>query len=256
MTEEPVTDINQPENMEVHHHPEVEKKGLKAYLLEGLMIFLAVTLGFLAEGLRERMNNKEKEKEYIHSLLNNLEDDRKHLQYSISENNSKINNLDSLLSFANADFNDVNNRKAVYKYAGKSVGYYSAYGSNDATMQQLLHSGGLQYIRHAHIADSIAHYDQEMRGIEKAETLYSKSIDDAMDMVSTLLVSAAKNDTSTRANTFPFLINDPTRMALFFNKISFERGWTKNYINNLQERVPVNARLIELLRKEYYITDN
>jgi hypothetical protein len=27
------------EPMEVHHQPEVEKKGIKVYLLEGLMIF-------------------------------------------------------------------------------------------------------------------------------------------------------------------------------------------------------------------------
>ena len=30
--------------MEVHHHPQVEKKGFKGYFLEFLMIFLAVTI--------------------------------------------------------------------------------------------------------------------------------------------------------------------------------------------------------------------
>jgi hypothetical protein len=35
--------------MEVHHHPHVEKKSFKEYLLEGLMIFVAVTMGFFAE---------------------------------------------------------------------------------------------------------------------------------------------------------------------------------------------------------------
>lgn len=38
--------------MEVHHHPHVEKKGFKEYLLEGLMIFVAVTMGFFAETIR------------------------------------------------------------------------------------------------------------------------------------------------------------------------------------------------------------
>jgi hypothetical protein len=32
------------ENMEVHHHPHVEKKNFKEYFLEFIMIFLAVTL--------------------------------------------------------------------------------------------------------------------------------------------------------------------------------------------------------------------
>jgi hypothetical protein len=42
--------------MEVHHHPELEKKGLKEYVLEGLMIFLAVMMGFVAENIRENIS--------------------------------------------------------------------------------------------------------------------------------------------------------------------------------------------------------
>jgi hypothetical protein len=42
--------------MEVHHHPEVEKKTFKQYLLEGLMIFLAVFMGFIAENIREKIS--------------------------------------------------------------------------------------------------------------------------------------------------------------------------------------------------------
>jgi hypothetical protein len=34
-------------NMEVHHHPSVEKKNFKEYFLEFIMIFLAVAMGFL-----------------------------------------------------------------------------------------------------------------------------------------------------------------------------------------------------------------
>jgi hypothetical protein len=52
----------QTETMEVHHHPEVEKKGLKEYLLEGLMIFLAVTMGFFAETIRENISENGKAK--------------------------------------------------------------------------------------------------------------------------------------------------------------------------------------------------
>ena len=48
--------------MEVHHHPHVDsdshrKKGFKEYFLEFLMIFLAVTMGFFAENLRERIKD-------------------------------------------------------------------------------------------------------------------------------------------------------------------------------------------------------
>ncbi len=51
--------------MEVHHHPNVEKKGIKEYFLEFLMIFLAVTLGFFAENIREKITDRAIEKEYM-----------------------------------------------------------------------------------------------------------------------------------------------------------------------------------------------
>ena len=50
--------------MEVHHHPHVEKKGLKEYFLEFLMIFLGVTMGFFAENIGEKHIEKQNAKEY------------------------------------------------------------------------------------------------------------------------------------------------------------------------------------------------
>jgi hypothetical protein len=55
--------------MEVNHHPNVEKKSFKEYFLEFLMIFLAVTMGFFAESIRENISNHEREKEYISSYV-------------------------------------------------------------------------------------------------------------------------------------------------------------------------------------------
>src|SRR3954452_22127443 len=60
------------ENMEVHHHPHVEKKNFKEYLLEGLMIFLAVTMGFFAENIREHFADVRIEKEYLSTYKQQL----------------------------------------------------------------------------------------------------------------------------------------------------------------------------------------
>ena len=59
------------ENMEVHHHPDIhhKPKKWKEYFLEFLMIFLAVTMGFLAESYREHLADKEKVKQAIVSLV-------------------------------------------------------------------------------------------------------------------------------------------------------------------------------------------
>src|SRR4051795_1870628 len=138
--------------MEVHHHPKVENKKLKEDLLEGMMIFIAVTLSFLAESLREHMDSNRKENEYIISLINNLEQDREDLNNSIHDNQKKLSSLDSLLSLASKDVSRPVNKRLLYKYAGL-VSFYSSFSSNDATMTQLKNAGGFQYIRHSHIAD-------------------------------------------------------------------------------------------------------
>src|SRR4051812_20361396 len=70
--QENLTQIQDSENMEVHHHPDLhhKPKPWKEYLLEGLMIFLAVTLGFIAENIREHITEKEKVKQSMESLIN------------------------------------------------------------------------------------------------------------------------------------------------------------------------------------------
>src|SRR5947207_11821372 len=67
----PATSNQQPAtNMEVHKHPHhvTHKKKWGEYLLEFLMLFLAVFLGFLAENFREHQLEKEKGRQYIQSL--------------------------------------------------------------------------------------------------------------------------------------------------------------------------------------------
>ena len=74
--------------MEVHHHPDLhhKKKNFKEYFLEFLMIFLAVTLGFFAENIREKLSDRNKEKEYVSSLLEDLKTETASFNTAISAN--------------------------------------------------------------------------------------------------------------------------------------------------------------------------
>ena len=236
--------------MEVHHHPEVGRKSFKEYFLEGLMIFLAVTMGFFAESLRENINNREKEKSYVVSLINNLEQDTVNMNSTIRENMNKMRGLDTLLSLAANDLTKPSDREVLYEGFGQYISYYSIFASNDATMMQLKNSGGLQYIRRDHIADSIAAYDQRMRDVAGAETPYSKAINDAVGATEEILIMAGGARTSEQ---FPLLSKDPAKINIFFNKVYLEKGWTENYIYNLKRLMPHTTRLIALLKKEYDI---
>ena len=56
--------------MEVHHHPHVEKKSFKEYFLEFLMIFLAVTMGFFAETIRESITEHDRAEDELKKKYN------------------------------------------------------------------------------------------------------------------------------------------------------------------------------------------
>src|SRR5689334_16022453 len=71
--------------MEVHHHPHPAKKSFKEYFLEFLMIFLAVTLGFFAEGLREHIGESAKEKQYMSTMFEELKYDTTQYRFVLNK---------------------------------------------------------------------------------------------------------------------------------------------------------------------------
>ena len=80
LQEVPTPPIQLPDNepkddtMEVHKHPHhvMHKKKWNEYLLEFFMLFLAVFCGFLAENFREHQVEKERGRQYIRSLYEDL----------------------------------------------------------------------------------------------------------------------------------------------------------------------------------------
>lgn len=62
--------------MEVHHpHHPTHKKNWKDYLTEFFMLFFAVTLGFFVENYREHYIEGEREKEFLHFILQDVDMD-------------------------------------------------------------------------------------------------------------------------------------------------------------------------------------
>jgi hypothetical protein len=152
------TSIQEPENMEVHHHPDLHHnpKKWKEYFLEFLMIFLAVTMGFIAENIREHFVSKKNEKELMVSLTRDLNNDIDGLTKSEVSVNRYINYADSIfILFKNADYKNVSSD--IY-YFGRQLGLRSLWRSNDGTIQQLTYSGGFRLIENKSVIDSVQEY--------------------------------------------------------------------------------------------------
>ncbi len=145
--------------MEVHHHPHVEKKNFKEYFLEFLMIFLAVTMGFFAENIREHFENKEKEKQYIKSFYEDLSNDEIELPGLINAIHYQqilpADSLPELLTNAASTTraNDIYRfLRVITRQQNISVFVTSR------TIEQLKNAGEMRLISNKQIADSLVDY--------------------------------------------------------------------------------------------------
>jgi hypothetical protein len=84
--------------MEVHHHSGGHhgEKRFKDYFLEFLMIFLAVTMGFFAENVREYITDQNHVEELAGQLKEDLMNDTANIQKLISNELTQIARTDSL----------------------------------------------------------------------------------------------------------------------------------------------------------------
>ncbi|HWD89878.1 MAG TPA: hypothetical protein VG367_17220 [Mucilaginibacter sp.] len=152
--------------MEVHHHPQLhhDKKPWKEYLLEGLMIFLAVFMGFIAESLRERIADKNREREYMVSMVEDLRSDTTALSAFIIREKVRIAMADSLIDLLYS---------ANVKQEGNDLYFFARNMSlidqvifNDRTRQQLKSSGNMRLVNNVKVSNAIMAYDQALRETE------------------------------------------------------------------------------------------
>jgi hypothetical protein len=155
--------------MEVHHHPHVEKKNFKEYFLEFLMIFLAVTMGFFAEQIRENFAQRSEEKEFIQSFYEDLSSDE--------------NNLPNLIKWAQADVDISDSLKQLLDKADLKTRANEAYVDfrllirqlgikiyvSERTISQLQNAGQMRLIQSKVVTDSILDYYKNVETISSLQ---------------------------------------------------------------------------------------
>lgn len=144
--------------MEVHHHGHVHHDNIwKQYLSQFLMLFLAVFCGSMAEYYLDHNLEKEKEEQYAHSMIQDLDLDLINIKRDITETSARIKSIDSLSSdLMNPNYQ--NKLGDIYYRARKLsvLNYY--YSMTDGTLMELKNSGNLRLIKSVAMVDSIQTY--------------------------------------------------------------------------------------------------
>ncbi len=245
--------------MEVHHHPRVEKKGFKEYLLEGLMIFLAVTLGFFAESIRERIADKEKERDFISAMIEDAKTDTANIQNAIRLNNKRSYYLDSLGTICNNyDFSKTGD-STIYILYRTGLIHPSFVSPTERTLLQLKNSGGMRLIRIKEAVDSIIMYDDAAKKLVDQQAYYemyqNKSVDLAIQVFDFQYFNF-RNGKRPLINSKSYrdarlLNHDKLKLMEFGNLIHLYDGVVNFYIVRLQEMNDHAVNLINTLKKDY-----
>jgi len=246
--------------MEVHHHPDLhhKKKKFSEYFLEFLMIFLAVSMGFIAENLREGRSEHAKEKDYMIALVRDLQEDTASLKVNIKNNQWRISGMDTLLYLSGKDISEPANRQLFYKCCRNYMLSDDLFKNRDVTLSQLKSTGSYRLIQKDSAAYKIAAYDQSFSTIYDQGKAYEKSLFDAQDVLFELIdMNVFTNRdyfhrTVPTGKELPPVLNDPQKQKIYFNRVLFVREIIDNYSNNfLRQELDAATDLIRFLQKAY-----
>jgi len=250
--------------MEVHHHTHTELKKFTHYLWEFLMLFLAVSLGFYAENLREGMIHKEQVRTNMRSLLSDLRSDVALFDSVIERNQYSYSMADSLIELLNSDIANTPEIYFTARGVTANVGYYY---SNSKSFDQLKSSGLLRFIHPKDLLDSIGNYYVSFQWLANQTDLMRLKLDEVHKGNSILFDSYVfyQMMKSLPYNTFNrqhIVVNKPEgHPALLSTSFKDLNAVSLNYhyyssTSKFYNRTAVIQRqraveLIELIKKEY-----
>ncbi len=245
--------------MEVHHHPHVEKKSFKEYLLEGLMIFLAVSMGFFAENLRERISDRERLHDYMLSITGDLKSDLELYDSAIAINSRYSRMIDSIIYTISSGQGDINRTYWMARHLSMGSSFISP---DSKTFEQMKSSGGLRLIHKQVITDSIAAYYQWSKRFDYWTEQQRQRISDMI----------ASNNKIFDAMIFYDIVksdsknNPPGNLSLIsldkkdINEVIMREQYYFGILKLMNQRAALAAgqakRLIILLKKEYSIMED
>ncbi|MEP6713378.1 MAG: hypothetical protein ABJA37_13210 [Ferruginibacter sp.] len=243
-------------DMEVHHHPDLhhKKKNFKEYFLEFLMIFLAVTMGFFAENVREHFTEKARGKEYIHSFTEDLQSDTAQYNKLIIEfiaRDSALKNMDDCFDSLNVHMKYSATLKTIVK---NSFGF-TDFIYTDRTIQQIKNAGGLHLIENKEIENHILQYDAEVRSDlihqQSMENTQNQTINGHVKMIGykALKTRLSKKDNIDGNNNSELLTTDKRELNEYFNNILLFRNTCRGQLLHLEHLRDMAVNLLAFLKK-------
>ena len=235
-------------NMETHayHLHNAPGKKIWHYFFEFLMLFLAVFCGFIAENWREELREHQREKEYIHSIVEDIKSDTLQSGKILVQLRRTSIGIDSVLNALSSP-GIIENSNNAFRLWTKYLDIKS-FVSNDRTIQQLKNSGELRLIRNKAVSDRIMEYDQTLKNYyQQSNFMYSAVSDQHIYSQLFDFINLKKN------MNFPVPLTEQGK-KLLNEAYAHQQLWNSGLSGLISWLVGVNEegkRLVIFIQKEY-----
>ena len=241
------------------------KKKWYVYFIDFIMLFVAVTLGFLAENVRDQQTDKNREISYLKNVHEDLFVDINRFEFVVSSNNWRLLLLDSLHMEINKVRPDLH---SLYYYI-RNIALRTTFESSHLGLDQIKASGGFRLIQNAKIIAGIQDYEGKLNNSMKLEELRERTLEQARFKMAVVfdastLYQMTKNQILFKgekilvrfkrpAYAAPFVVGDRETFNELINFINLGLN-TNLYLNNRFNELKSIAKALDAAIMEEYGT--
>ena len=243
--------------MEVHHHSHHPKKW-KEYITEFLMLFLAVSLGFMAENIREHQIEKQREIAYLQNVHEDLKLDLINIDDVISSNTIRLQAMDTLFQLIN---NNTITNEDVYYYI-RNLALRATFESSHVGLDQIKSAGGLRMVKNPEIISGSQEYERALDALNKLENVRERTLEQARFKMAVvfeptisyeMLVNQGQGDMRFNRPKKADEILQKNKQAVkeLLNLVSFGLNSNRYLNSNLSNQKKIGLKLDSAIVKEY-----
>ena len=250
--------------MEVHAHTHTPRKKWTHYFWEFLMLFLAVFCGFLAEYQLEHKIEKDRAKQYISSLYEDLKNDTVRINRLLKYDDDKITALNTMYTCYDTVFKNLQSTSCMgilLKHSRSNKGFVLT----DRTLKQLANAGGYRLLKKED-ADSIIVYENMYKGyLDFQTTVFQQAQDNVRNtlnqmadfkVIAPVQLTTATMDVDTTRSTLsgPLLFTeDKVLLNKWFNELAMYLRTTNGQRNSILQLKNKAVSLIEYYKNKYHL---
>jgi hypothetical protein len=243
--------------MEVHHHSHHPKKW-KEYITEFLMLFFAVSLGFMAENIREQQIEKHREIAYLQNVHEDLKLDLINLDILFNSNKIGLQAMDTL--FQKINNNTITNEDFYYYI--RNIVLRNTFESSHIGLDQIKSAGGLRMIKNPKIISGIQDYERVLDVNVKIENTRERTIEQTRFLMAVVFDPNITYEMQVNQSEGRMPFNRPKKADAIMQKnkqevkellnlVSFSINANRYLNNNIAKQKKIGQELDSAIVKEY-----